>query len=478
MNGQRILCAHLPAASVAQARALAEACLRSSSQVALREGHDGPSAVFLEAGRSGWLYAPEGLRARVQAAARRLGVPEPLSFGWGEHAAEAYAQARWGAALPLEALHAYASPFLEHAEAEQLVTGFIGVFHQLGLQRLQDFAHLPLRSLEARFGPQAALLRSRVLGAWDMAWPRFEPEPVLEELVDTRQVETQDGISAGEALLFHLKRCCDRVSARLGGRGSRAAAIELDLGMQRLGERGQQWRTLRVELPVPQGGALGLLRVLRERVDVEWQQRPASGAINQVRLRVSRYGPGLGAQRHLWDKKEEDAEAWAALINRLRQRLGEDEVFLGELVQRYLPERAWKRAFPQQPSHASHTAAPFPLRQAQGRLQGEGASTGVQPADAGEVPKAEVPRPTRLLREALPLLQQGDLLAHAPSRRSWHAVQWTGPERLSGEWWDDPRGLGYARDYYEVRTQEGERLWVYKVEGAEGSALWWQGVFD
>ena len=463
MNGQRILCVHVPAASAAQARALAEACLRSSSQVALREGHAGPSAVFLEAGRSGWLYGPEGLRVRVLAAARRLGFPEPLSFGWGGHAAEAYAQARWGPALPLEALHAYASPFLEHAEAEQLVASFIGVFKQLGLRRLEDFARLPLRSLESRFGPQAALLRSRVLGAWDMAWPRFEPEPMLEELVDTRQVETQDGISAGEALLFHLKQCCDRVSARLGGRGSRAAGLELDFGMQRLGQRGQQWRTLRVELPVPQGGALGLLRVLRERVDVEWQQRPAGGAITQVRLRVSRYAPGLGAQRHLWDKKEEDAEAWAALINRLRQRLGEDEVFLGELVQRYLPERAWKRAFPHQPM--PHVAAPSPLRPGSGQAP-------------GGVRVEEVPRPTRLLKEALPLLQQGDLLAHAPSRRSWHAVQWTGPERLSGEWWDDPKGLGYARDYYEVRTQEGERLWVYKVEGAEGPALWWQGVFD
>ncbi len=74
--------------------------------------------------------------------------------------------------------------------------------------------------------------------------------------------------------------------------------------------------------------------------------RPLAGAIVQARLSVTATAPGLGAQRHLWDKKEEEAEAWAALINRLRQRLGEDEVFLGELVQRYLPERAWKRQLP------------------------------------------------------------------------------------------------------------------------------------
>jgi hypothetical protein len=82
------------------------------------------------------------------------------------------------------------------------------------------------------------------------------------------------------------------------------------------------------------------------------------------------------------------------------------------------------------------------------------------------------------LPQALPLLQQGDLLAHAATHRSWHVSAWRGPERLSGEWWDDPAGLGFARDYFQVDTQEGERLWVYKANGPNGPALWWQGVFD
>jgi protein ImuB len=451
----------LPAASTLQARALAEACLRFSSQVALRQAQAGAPAVFLEARRSGWLYAPESLAWRVQAAARRLGLPQPWQLGWGAHPAEAYAQARWGPALvalpdqsirrlPLDALQAYASPFIEHGEAEQAVAGFVQVFRELGLSDLGAFLDLPLRSLETRFGAQAALLRSRVAGHWDMAWPRFEAAVVLEELADTRQVETQDGISAGEALLFHVKELCDRVSARLGGRGQRAAGLRLSLGMQRLGTRGIQWRQIDVALPMPQAGALGLLRVLRERIESEWRLRPLAGAITQVALMVSASAPGLGAQRHLWDKKEEETEAWAALINRLRQRLGEDEVFLGELVQRYLPERAWKRL----PPHTSVGAgSPRPV-------------------------PSPVPRPTRLLPQALPLLRQGDLLAHASTGRRWHVRAWQGPERLSGEWWDDPAGLGFARDYFKVDTQEGEQLWVYQITGPGGASLWWQGVFD
>jgi protein ImuB len=479
MNGTCILCVQLPAASTPQAQALAEACLRFSSQVALRQAHAGAPAVFLEARRSGWLYAPESLAWRVQAAARRLGLPQPWQLGWGAHPAEAYAQARWGPALvalpdqsirrlPLEALQAYASPFIEHGEAEQAVAGFVQVFRELGLSDLGAFLDLPLRSLETRFGAQAALLRSRVAGHWDMAWPRFEAAVVLEELADTRQVETQDGISAGEALLFHVKQLCDRVSARLGGRGQRAAGLRLSLGTQRLGTRGTQWRQIDVALPMPQAGALGLLRVLRERIGGEWRLRPLAGAITQVGLLVSASAPGLGAQRHLWDKKEEETEAWAALINRLRQRLGEDEVFLGELVQRYLPERAWKRS-PLTPQVDS----PSPARRGTAPLAAK-----LLPAAQGEVAKEAVPRPTRLLPQALPLLRQGDLLAHAPTGRRWHVRAWQGPERLSGEWWDDPSGLGFARDYFKVDTQEGEQLWVYQVSGPGGASLWWQGVFD
>jgi protein ImuB len=451
MNGIRILCVQLPAASAIQAQALAEACLRFSSQVALRAGPSGPSAVFLEAGRSGWLYTSAGLAARVQVAAQRLGVTGPWRLGWGDDAAQAYARARWGAApeaaivgLPLDALQAYASPFIEHAEAEQAVLIFVHAFRQLGLRDLGGFLGLPLRSLEARFGKQAALLRGRAAGCWDMAWPRFSPVARIEELADARQVETQDGINAGEALLFHLKRLCDRLSARLGGRGLRAGGLRLELGVQRLGVRGLDWRSIDLALPVPQAGALGLLRVLRERVDGEWRLRPLAGDITQLRLSVSSSAPGLGSQRHLWDKKEEEAEAWAALINRLRQRLGEDEVFLGELVQRYLPERAWKRS-----------------------------PVGAPPAKSA-APGA-VPRPTRLLPQALPLLREGDLLAHASTQRRWHVLAWEGPERLSGEWWDQPGGLRFARDYFRVRTREGESLWVYTGEGGK---LWWQGVFD
>jgi hypothetical protein len=59
-----VLCLHYPAGIPAPVlHGLAEACLRVSSQVAVREGE----AVFVEAGGSRMLFGDEGLRARVAA---------------------------------------------------------------------------------------------------------------------------------------------------------------------------------------------------------------------------------------------------------------------------------------------------------------------------------------------------------------------------------------------------------------------------
>jgi hypothetical protein len=74
----------------------------------------------------------------------------------------------------------------------------------------------------------------------------------------------------------------------------------------------------------------------------------------------------------------------------------------------------------------------------------------------------------------MPLLREGKVLVAPGGRRSWHARDWEGPERLSGEWWEE----GFARDYYRVSTEEGRDLWVYSREGEDNGALWLQGYFD
>jgi protein ImuB len=63
--------------------------------------------------------------------------------------------------------------------------------------------------------------------------------------------------------------------------------------------------------------------------------------------------------------------------------------------------------------------------------------------------------------------------------RTWHLAEANGPERIAPEWWlDDPNWRTGVRDYWDVRTRDGDRLWLYYSYGAALSAGWFcQGRF-
>lgn len=420
--------------------ALGEACLRFSSQVALRAGE----AVFLEVGRSRLLQQRATLEMRLLWLGRRYGQAR-LAFG--RHAAEALALARHGAkessALPLDALHDYASPFLADTEAASQVASMLFALRSLGLRKLSDFLQLPRHSIGERFGADAAMLRERVEGEFGMAWPRFEPAPKIEENEELRSLETQDACFNLEGAFFHLKMMADRLCARLRGRALRASKLKLVLLLD-LGRGHTRARELDLTLALPQSSPRELLKIIRERLEDDVRRRPLSSGLAGLRLELLESAPGPGAQADFFDSREKEIEAWNSLVTRLSQKLGPDQVFLAELVQRYLPERAWKRMLKE----------PEPA----------------QPEPQPEAP----PRPSRLLKMPMPLLRDGESLLAPGRKRKWHATTWEGPERLSGEWWDE----AFARDYYRVGTDEGRDLWVYAREGEAQGSLWLQGYFD
>jgi protein ImuB len=58
-----------------------------------------------------------------------------------------------------------------------------------------------------------------------------------------------------------------------------------------------------------------------------------------------------------------------------------------------------------------------------------------------------------------------------------HSIR--GPERIAPEWWlDDPAWRSGQRDYWEVITDKGHRLWLFYAHGASMSSGWFcQGAF-
>ncbi|MEP3298951.1 MAG: DNA polymerase Y family protein [Pseudoruegeria sp.] len=58
-------------------------------------------------------------------------------------------------------------------------------------------------------------------------------------------------------------------------------------------------------------------------------------------------------------------------------------------------------------------------------------------------------------------------------RRSLNTYLAHGPERIAPEWWlDDPQWRSGIRDYWDLTTTTGERLWLYFAHGALMSAGW------
>jgi protein ImuB len=179
----------------------------------------------------------------------------------------------------------------------------------------------------------------------------------------------------------------------------------------------------------------------------------------QVGFTVLETVPGYGAQRDFFNRKEEEAELWDSLVGRLSHRLGKERVFVAQPVDRYLPEEAWVRR----------------LELERGLLSGcaTRGTSALQPVFV------RPERPSRLLEEPLPLQRVGALLRNPSTGHRWRILDWDGPERLSGEWWKSDSLDGFHRDYYQVKTESGERLWVFVCRSPEGNArVHLHGYFD
>lgn len=419
---------------------LAEACYRFSPQIAVRDNE----AIFLEIGACRNLYTEHSLLMRLGVLAHRFGLMAQVGFG--DTVPAALTSARFAGyqrqKIPLEALHDYAGPFGHDEETYGRVNSLIATMRMLGIETLEEFSRLPTKTLASRFGSAGVELSHRVNNRLPLAWPRFKPAEKICEKAELHELSEFPSCSSLEPLLFVIKNVADRAMARLRGRAQRLATLDILLDLEK-GTR--QWK---VELPVPQGSVAGLLPILRERLSFDFAREPLEQPIVRITLNVLETVPGHRSQRDLFNADGENAEAWDALVGRLCQKLGKDRAFVANPVDRYLPEKAWQRAL-----------------EALDRLP-------------TEIP----PRPARILKKPQPLRQEGHYLVpastaqQARSIKRWRVSEWHGPERISVEWWMDPKLQGYNRDYFRLVTENGEQLWVFSVPSRPGYYL--HGFFD
>ncbi len=448
---------------------IAESFLRLSPQIAVRKGQ----AIFLEITKCRQLYSEDTLAYRIQSLIQRFDrkLWETCRIAFARDAATALACARFAQRsaekLPLTAFSDYLSPFRVDRDLEKLCTKIISSLKKLGIDDLGQFARLPLSSLPSRFSKEGLQLGARIQMAFHEglgdAWPAFQPAEVISESLDLFEVDTLEACAHQEMFLFALRPLLERIASRLNGRGLRATSLELRFELLRRIGKTSEVRKWRIDLPLPQSGARGLFQVFKDRLGNDLDRHPLENPVNRLTVTILESAPGAGAQKNFFHRQEEENEDFSSLTARLMHRLGKQRVFHARMMDRHRPESAWKpdllplltpRKEPQTMSKPGLTINRDYLRS-------------ISPE-----------RPSRVLKKPLKLSLIGDWIIaddqQIPIDHRWQTLEWVGPERISGEWWER-QASGFDRDYYRVTSLNGEQLWVYQTPQNE---FYLHGYFD
>lgn len=380
-----------------------------------------PCAVLLEVGGSLALFGGEqALTQKVRAGLAALGYHTRLALAPTPLGATLLTRAGCDAfVLKKSALTKALGPLpLAVLEPE---AGEFAALRAMGVRTLGDCLRLPRDGLARRFGPRLLQVLDRALGRRPDPRPPFEPPPRF----DSRLLLPVE-VSEAEALLFAARRLVLELCGMLRSRGGGVQSLVL-----RLFHRAQAVTPIPLGLVAPSRDAQHLLGLLRERLERVQLIAP----VREVGLAADAILPLDATHLDLFGGPGAPGMAPAALIERLRARLGDEAVQGLCLAPEHRPERAWRYCAP----GASGPAAAFG------------------------------PRPLWLLAEPVPLeaVSGGPDLAGRLALEREH-------ERIESGWWD---GGDVRRDYFVARDKGGARLWLFREGGGRGR--WFlHGIFD
>jgi protein ImuB len=362
-----------------------------------------------------------GLEAQGHAAALAA-APAPQAALWLAQAAPCLAQAGTPAlctdiasmrtrldALPLAAID------LADAVREKL--------QRFGARTLGDARRLPRAGLARRLGehgPATVLALARAYA--EAADPR--PDFAFPEHF-ARSLELPATVEAAATLLFAARRLTAALAGWLAVRQAGIAECVLELE-----HSAREATHLVLRFAEATRDAQRFERVLRERLE-----RLVLGApVAALRLKAAAVESLPGKSGTLFGGGSLAATAMAALVERLRARLGEDKVF------RLAP-------------HADHRP-----------------ECATRKVGAGETaPPRTIDAPARPFW----LLERPEALAEVdgrPHRRGAIRLL-AGPERIESGWWDAGEGESFGdlrRDYFVALTADARRAWIFRELRAPG----------
>lgn len=315
---------------------------------------------------------------------------------------------------------------------------------RLGLRRIKDLIELPRAALARRFG--ADVLR-RLDQALDI-----EPEPVCPigaQLHFATRLSLPDPIGLEGDIRAAIDRLlpplCDKL--RRAGRGARS----LELSLTRTDQNLQILELRLAQATHDADRIIPLLHLQLPQID------PGFG-IDMVRLEAHITEP-LSPEQHSGamvaleaaQTKRVEGASLSDLMSRLGARIGLDALTVLHAADSNIPEKT-----------GVFQAAAY--------------------APAAPVwPTPQTPRPsTMFVPEHVAVLTDG----RPPKAFTWRRqrlelITARGPERIAPEWWlADPNWRTGTRDYWDVVTKNGARLWLFQALGGAVNGGWFcQGDF-
>ncbi|HUQ46309.1 MAG TPA: hypothetical protein VM033_06645 [Gemmatimonadaceae bacterium] len=341
----------------------------------------------------------------------------------------------------------------------------------LGLRTVGMYASLSAEDVERRWG-EAGLRAWRLARADDARRPvlaRVETQPAIEVALSSPAMTT-------EPVLFLVRAALDQLVQQMIAHGRAVAAIAITLTLDDargpMGTAPAHTVTREARLARPLARVLPLFERCRALLDSWMLEAP----VIAVRVAIAAGAPLTGEQGDLLNTAWRDLGAADAAFERLRAELGTGAIVRAQAQDTHRPERVgvWRDA--QAPMDELVKRETFAVKR-DGNGSGESARA-LPAAPAATAPSlrlvsrftihdspltepaASKARPaTTAARRALDPPERVDVLCEGEVPRviTWRSQRITvmralGPERLSGDWWDD----GYRRDYWRCESPAGE----------------------
>lgn len=315
--------------------ALAEACgaFGATTAVSLEAKWNDEEVVWIDVTGCAHLHGPtrhEGevaLLAKVEALVTSMGHPCRAAVASGPRIAAAVARYAPRKSRPL-----VIPPHKSKEALGKLPVASLPVSEEtaawlesLGLYKIGHLATLPPRSLGPRLGESRDDVMMLLEGE-----DRAPLRAYVPEVLPCERLTLEYGIERTEQVVFVVKALCDRIAARLEGRGEGAMELSIELVYDRAFAKdfapNEKTTKVAVVVPSPLARAADLLSVLRTRIEALGHQALVRAPVVEVSLSVGKLALRARETRHMFVPEAKAERALPRLCAELLAELGEGRV--------------------------------------------------------------------------------------------------------------------------------------------------------